>query len=159
VIVGAGQADLAMSAVLQRRGNEHVVLERRRVGERWRTERQGSLRFQFPNWSLQLPGYKYAGSDPDGFAHYSEILRTVEDCAAATRVPVREHTDVTGLGKDDTGSGFVVSLAGGSIHARRVVLATGPSQRPFRYSTTAAVRLSNAASPNGRDCIPRAALR
>jgi putative flavoprotein involved in K+ transport len=49
VIVGAGQAGLAMSAVLRQRGREHVVLERRRVGERWRTERWDSLRFQFPN--------------------------------------------------------------------------------------------------------------
>ena len=64
-----------MSAVLQRQGREHVVLERRRVGERRRTERWDSLRFQFPNWSLQLPGYRYTGGDPDGFAHHSEILR------------------------------------------------------------------------------------
>jgi hypothetical protein len=48
-----------MSAVLQRHGREHVVLERRRVGEGWRTERWDSLRFQFPNWSLQLPGWRY----------------------------------------------------------------------------------------------------
>lgn len=50
VIVGGGQAGLAMSAVLRQRGLEHVVLERRHVGERWRTERWESLRFQFPNW-------------------------------------------------------------------------------------------------------------
>jgi putative flavoprotein involved in K+ transport len=131
VIVGAGQAGLAMSAVLQRHGREHVVLERRRVGERWRTERWDSLRFQFPNWSLQLPGYCYAGSDPDGFAHHSDILRVIEEYAASTRAPVCEHADVIGLGEDGASPGFVVSLAGASIHARRVVLATGPFQRPL----------------------------
>jgi putative flavoprotein involved in K+ transport len=60
VVIGGGQAGLAMSAVLREHGREHVVLERRRVGERWRTERWESLRFQFPNWALELPGYSYS---------------------------------------------------------------------------------------------------
>jgi putative flavoprotein involved in K+ transport len=130
VIVGGGQAGLAMSAVLQRHGREHVVLERARVGERWRSERWDSLRFQFPNWSLRLPGYGYAGDDPDGFASYFEVLAVIEGFAARVRAPVREHTEVVDLVEDDTGGGFVLSLADGAIHAQRVVLATGPFQRP-----------------------------
>jgi putative flavoprotein involved in K+ transport len=132
VIIGAGQAGLAMSAVLQQRGREHVVLERRRLGERWRTERWDSLRFQFPNWSLQLPGYTYTGADPDGFAHYSQILRIIEAYAVSTRAPVREHTDVLDLSEDDDAKGFVVSLADGSIRARRVIVAAGPFQQGVR---------------------------
>ena len=128
VVIGGGQAGLAMSAVLQQGGREHVVLERRRVGERWRSERWESLRFQFPNWSLELPGYTYCGEDPDGFAHWREILRVIEDYAARTRAPVREHTEVSGLRADD--GGFVLSVPDGTIHARRVVVATGPFQRP-----------------------------
>ena len=128
VIVGGGQAGLALSAVLQQHGREHVVLERRRVGERWRTERWESLRFQFPNWAVQLPGYAYSGDDPDGFAHWREILRVIEDYAASTRAPVREHTEVTDLRTDD--EGFVLTVSDGTIHARRVVVATGPFQRP-----------------------------
>ena len=128
VVIGGGQAGLAMSTVLQRRGREHVVLERRRVGERWRTERWESLRFQFPNWSLVLPGYSYSGEDPNGFAHWREILRVIEDYAASTHAPVREHTEVTELRADD--GGFVLSVPDGTIHARRVVVATGPFQRP-----------------------------
>jgi putative flavoprotein involved in K+ transport len=131
VIIGGGQAGLAMSTVLQRGGYEHIVLERGRVGERWRTERWDSLRFQFPNWSIQLPGYGYLGDDPDGFAHYREIARVVEDYAASSRAPVRQHTEVVGLAEDADGKGFVVSLVDGSIQTRRVVLATGPFQRPF----------------------------
>jgi putative flavoprotein involved in K+ transport len=117
-----------MSAVLQRRGREHVVLERRRVGERWRTERWESLRFQFPNWALELPGYSYSGDDPNGFAHWREVLGVIEDYAASTRAPVREHTEVSALRADD--GGFVLSLSDGTIHARQVVVATGPFQRP-----------------------------
>jgi putative flavoprotein involved in K+ transport len=128
VVIGGGQAGLAMSAVLQQRGREHVVLERRQVGERWRTERWESLRFQFPNWSLELPGYGYSGEDPNGFAHWREVLRVVEDYAASTRAPVREHTEVTGLRTDD--GGFVLSVPNGAIDARQVVVATGPFQRP-----------------------------
>jgi putative flavoprotein involved in K+ transport len=128
VVIGGGQAGLAMSAMLQRRGREHVVLERRRVGERWRSERWESLRFQFPNWSLELPGYSYSGDDPNGFAHWREIVRVIEDYAASTHAPVREHTEVTALRADD--GGFGLSVPDGTIHALQVVVATGPFQRP-----------------------------
>ena len=130
VVIGGGQAGLAMSSVLQQHGREHVVLERRRVGERWRTERWDSLHFQFPNWSLRLPGYAYTGDNPDGFAHYREILRIIEDYAARTRPPVREQTEVVAVDVQDAGTGFHVVLADGSLHARHVVIATGPFQRP-----------------------------
>jgi hypothetical protein len=73
VVIGAGQAGLAMSAVVQQHGREHVVLERGQVGGRWRTERWDSLRLRFPNWSLELPGWAYSGEDPDGFAPWHEI--------------------------------------------------------------------------------------
>ncbi len=128
VVIGGGQAGLAMSAVLQRRGLEHVVLERGQVGGRWRTERWDSLRFQFPNWSLELPGYAYAGDEPDGFAHWHEILCIIEEYAAAARAPLREHTEVTELRTDDRG--FALSVPDGTIHANQVVVATGPFQRP-----------------------------
>ena len=129
VVVGGGQAGLAMSSVLQQRGREHIVLERRRIGERWRTERWESLHFQFPNWTLQLPGYTYSGSDPDRFAHYSEILRVVEDYAVSTGAPVRENSEALAITERGPGDGFEVSLAEGSIHAQRLVIATGPFQR------------------------------
>jgi putative flavoprotein involved in K+ transport len=130
VVIGGGQAGLAMSAVLQRHGREHVVLERRRIGERWRSERWNSLRFQFPNWTVQLPDYTYTGTDPDGFAHYLEILRVIEDYAASIRAPVREHSEVVDL-VESGDKGFVLSLSDGSLLARRVVVATGPFQRPL----------------------------
>ncbi len=128
VVVGGGQAGVAMSAVLQRSGIEHVVLERQRVGERWRSERWDSLRFQFPNWALELPGYAYAGDDPNGFAHWQEILQLIETYAAHRQTPVREHMKVTELRAED--GGFVLSVPDGTIRARQVVVATGPFQRP-----------------------------
>jgi putative flavoprotein involved in K+ transport len=126
VVIGGGQAGLAMSAVLRDRGCDHVVLERHRVGERWRSERWDSLRFQFPNWSITLPGLRYAGEDPDGFATAAEIGRLIESYAAGA--PVREHTEVLFLDRD--GEGFRVTTNDDRWYARQVVVATGPFQRP-----------------------------
>ena len=65
VVVGAGHAGLAVSALLSTAGHEHVVLERGRVAERWRTERWDSLHLLTPNWMTRLPGWHYSGPDPD----------------------------------------------------------------------------------------------
>jgi putative flavoprotein involved in K+ transport len=126
VVIGGGQAGLAMSAVLRDRGRDHVVLERRRAGERWRSERWDSLRFQFPNWSITLPGYRYAGGDPDGFATAAEIACLIAGYASGA--PVREHTEVLSLEHEI--DGFLVITNDGLLHAREVVVATGPFQRP-----------------------------
>ena len=74
VIVGGGHAGLALSYHLGRLGRPHLILERGRVAERWRSERWDSLMFQFPNWSLRLPGQEYRGDDPDGFATRDEVI-------------------------------------------------------------------------------------
>ena len=81
VIIGGGQAGLAMSYFLREQGREHLIVERRRLAERWRSERWDSLCFQFPNWSFQLPGHHYDGDAPDAFAHYSEVVRYLETYA------------------------------------------------------------------------------
>ena len=67
LVIGAGQAGLAMSRCLADRGVDHVVLERGRVAERWRSERWDSLRLLSPNWMSRLPGWSYTGPDPHGF--------------------------------------------------------------------------------------------
>jgi putative flavoprotein involved in K+ transport len=128
VVIGGGQAGLAMSAVLQRLERDHVVLERGRVAERWRTERWESLRFQFPNWAIGLPDQRYDGEEPDAFAHWSEIVQFLEDYAVGIRAPVVEGFDVTALHASE--DGFVVSGGERAMLARRVVVATGPFQRP-----------------------------
>ncbi len=131
IIVGGGQAGLALSCHLAQRGLDHLVLERARIAERWRTDRWDSLAFQMPNWSLELPGKTYDGPDPEGFAAYSDILRFIEDYATETRAPVRTGTNVTALRRDEAGGGYVLESSGGIIHARHVVIATGPFHAPL----------------------------
>src|SRR5829696_2397445 len=87
VIVGGGQAGLAMSYHLGQLGREHVILERQRIAERWRSERWDSLTFQFPNWAMQLPGYPYQGTDPEGFAHRDEVVHFIESYATFIQRP------------------------------------------------------------------------
>ena len=73
IVIGAGQAGLAASRCLSDRGVDHVVLERGRVAERWRSERWDSLRLLTPNWMSRLPGWSYAGADPDGYMTAAEV--------------------------------------------------------------------------------------
>ena len=130
VIVGGGQAGLAMSYHLRQRGREHIILERWRVAERWRTERWDSLRFQLPNTWLALPGKAYAGTDPDGFTHHPDVLRFILDYAAEIAAPVRTGIEVTSLSPDEGSGGYALETTDGQISARHVVIATGPFQRP-----------------------------
>lgn len=129
VVIGAGQAGLAMSHHLARRGREHVVLERGRIAERWRSERWDSLWFQFPNWMMRLPGQSYDGPDPDGFSHHHAVIRFIADYAARNAAPVRCGVNVTALRQEDDGR-FRIEAGTQTLRARNVVVATGPYQRP-----------------------------
>jgi putative flavoprotein involved in K+ transport len=129
LIVGGGQAGLAMSHMLRRHGCEHLVLERGRVGERWRSERWDGLRFQFPNWSVRLPEFPFAHADPDGFATSAEIVAYLDAYAALVQPPIRCGVAVRTLRQGRDG-GFVVETTAGPITARNVVVATGPYQCP-----------------------------
>jgi putative flavoprotein involved in K+ transport len=131
VIIGGGQAGLAMSYHLRQRRREHIILERRRVAERWRTERWDSLRFQLPNSWLELPGKSYAGSDPDGFVHHSDVLRFIVEYAAEIAAPVRTGVEVTNLSRDEITGEFALETSDGQLQARHVVIATGPFQCPL----------------------------
>jgi putative flavoprotein involved in K+ transport len=87
VVVGGGQAGLALSYYLSRHGSEHVVLERGVLADRWRAQRWDSLMFQFPNWSIELPGARYEGDDPDGFADRATVQAFIADYAARIQAP------------------------------------------------------------------------
>src|SRR6478609_9097037 len=93
VIIGGGQAGLALSRLLTEAGHDHVLLERGRVGERWRSERWDSLALLTPNWLNELPG-PLGHADPDGFLSRSGFVDYLESYAGSFSAPVREGVSV-----------------------------------------------------------------
>src|SRR5579871_4546076 len=130
LIVGGGQAGLTMSHMLNRRGLPHLVLERGRIAERWRSERWDGLRFQFPNWSVRLPECPFPHADPDAFATSAEIIDYLDSYARQIGAEVRCGVAVTALRKDKLGDGYIAETSIGPIKALNVVIATGPYQKP-----------------------------
>jgi putative flavoprotein involved in K+ transport len=129
LVIGGGQAGLAMSHQLKQRGLPHLVVERHRIAERWRSERWDGLRFQLPNWSVRLPDFPFRHDDPDGFATAGEIVSFIEAYAAFVAPPIRCGVAATRL--HQVGDLFIAETAQGAIEARNVVVATGPYQHPM----------------------------
>src|SRR5512147_1656559 len=123
VIVGGGQAGLAMSRCLSDLRIDHVVLERGKVAERWRSERWDSLRLLTPNWMTRLPGFQYDGPDADGFMTASELVVFFERYASSFPAPVETDTSVEAVEASD--EAFLVTTTRGRWQARNIVLATG----------------------------------
>jgi putative flavoprotein involved in K+ transport len=125
VIIGAGQAGLALSRHLAAARHEHVVLERGRVGHRWRSERWDSLRLLTPNWLNRLPGAA-ALPEPDGYLDRLALVAHLE--AYASGLPVHENTTVQRVRRIK--HGYHVATDERDWHARNVVLATGDCDVP-----------------------------
>ncbi len=128
IILGAGQAGLALSRGLTDLGRDHLILERGRVAERWRSERWDSLRLLTPNWMTRLPGFRYDGAAPNGFMSAGEVTTFFDRYASSFDAPVREHTTVERVRTD--GEHFVVTTDDGEFLGDNVVIATGWCDRP-----------------------------
>ena len=131
LIIGGGQAGLAMSEHLSKQGVSHLVVERHRIAERWRSERWDSLVANGPAWHDRFPGLTFAGIDPDSFASKHQIVSYFEDYAKQTAAPIRCGVEVQCLRQKIDGLGFRADTANGPIDATQVVIATGPFQRPI----------------------------
>jgi len=129
LIVGGGQAGLALSRSLTDRSVTHVVLERGQIGERWRSERWDSLRLLTPRWQSRLPGYSYQGPDQDGYMSRQEVIEYLEGYAASFPAPV--ETGVTVNSAQRIGQEYIVETNRGVWTANRVVVATGDCHESF----------------------------
>ena len=128
IVIGGGQAGLSASYYLSQHNIDHVVLERARVGERWRSERWDSLMFQFPNRYLRLPGFAYDGDEPEAFMHRDGVVDILERYAHAISAPLRCGVNVEQLTR--TGDNrFSLKTSVGEFVADNVIVATGPYQR------------------------------
>ncbi|MCW2761979.1 MAG: pyridine nucleotide-disulfide oxidoreductase [Marmoricola sp.] len=131
VVIGAGHAGLAVSRLLTDAGHDHLVLDRGRVGETWRTERWDSLHLLTPSWMTRLPLWEYAGDDQDGYLSVGEFVDHLEAYAASFPVPLRGGTTVEDVrvSRHDPGR-YVVATDRGTWHTDNVVIATGPHGLP-----------------------------
>jgi putative flavoprotein involved in K+ transport len=132
VVIGGGQAGLAISYYLSQQGRPHVVLEQAaQVAHAWRSGRWDSFTLVTPNWTVRLPGFPYQGGDPDGFMPRADVVRHLEQYAASFQAPVRCGVQVTAVDPARDGHGYLVSTADGASYATAaVVVATGSFQFP-----------------------------
>jgi putative flavoprotein involved in K+ transport len=127
VVVGAGPAGLAVSNELSTRGVDHVVLDRGRTAESWRSRRWDSLRLLSPAWATRLPGLPPA-PDPDAFLTAAELVDVLDRYAADGAAPVVEYADVLSVRRCD--DRYRVVSTAGTWTASAVVLATGDAAVP-----------------------------
>ena len=142
VVIGAGQAGLAMSRCLSDRGLPHVVLERGAVANSWDTQRWESFRLLSPNWQTRLPGHSYPGRDPDGFMTGAEVVDFLRGYARSFDAPVHTGVEVLRVrpGPHRSGTaGWRVETDAGVLDADDVVVATGDLARPRVPAISAAV--------------------
>lgn len=129
LVVGGGQAGIAMSEHLGNHGVPHVVLERDRVAERWRTSRWDSLVANGPAWHDRFPNLEFPCA-PDAFPTKEEVAAYLAEYAEKIDAPIRTGVEVISVTKNIGEPGFHVVTSEGAIDARYVVAATGPFQKP-----------------------------
>jgi putative flavoprotein involved in K+ transport len=129
LVVGAGQAGVALSEHLNKLGVPHLVLERNRIAEAWRTGRWDSLVANGPAWHDRFPGLEF-DLDPDAFAPKEQVADYFEAYAKKFDAPIRTGVEVKKVVRNPDRPGFRIETSEGVIQANRVVSATGPFQRP-----------------------------
>src|SRR6476646_2978065 len=137
LVVGAGQAGLAVSRSLTGQGADHVVVERGRIAERWRSARWDSLRLLTPSWMSRLPAWSYPGPDPDGYMPASELVGYLEQYAGSFAAPVHENTTVELV--ETTAGGLRVVTDQRTWLARNVIVATGTENRAYVPSAASGI--------------------
>lgn len=130
LVIGAGQAGVAMSEHLSNLDVPHLVLERSRIAERWRTERWDSLVANGPAWHDRFPGLEF-DTNPDAFVPKDQVAAYFEAYAKKINAPIRTGVEVKKVVRNVGRPGFTVETSTGVIEANRVVAATGPFQRPL----------------------------
>jgi len=131
LVVGAGQAGVAMSEHLSNCGVPHLVLERNRIAERWRSERWDSLVANGPAWHDRFPGMEFSDIDPEAFAPKERVADYFVAYAEKIAAPIRCGVEVREVRRNVDRPGFRVETSDGVIEADSVVAATGPFQRPI----------------------------
>lgn len=128
VVIGAGQAGLAVSYYLSQENHEHIVLEKQAIGDTWRKGRWDSFTLVSPNWTLKLPGFEYTGAEPNAYLSRDDVVQYLEDYARQFNPPIRTGVTVTCVKR--AGDGFQLETDQSMFEAANVVIATGAFQNP-----------------------------
>ncbi len=130
LVVGAGQAGIALSEHLGNSGVPHLILEKNRVAEAWRSARWDALVTNGPVWHDRFPSLEFKGDDPDAFVTKDRVADYLEEYAQMVHAPVRTGVEVLKAERLPDQAGFRVETSDGEIHAKRIVAATGAFQHP-----------------------------
>ncbi len=130
LVIGGGQAGLAASAHLVRNARPHLVVERARIAERWRSERWDSLVANGPAWHDRFPAQTFDPVDPDAFATKEEVAAYFERFARSINAPIRTGVNIRRLSKRADGAFVAETGDGATISADNVIVATGAFQNP-----------------------------
>ncbi|MFG1174487.1 flavin-containing monooxygenase [Erwiniaceae bacterium CAU 1747] len=130
LVVGAGQAGVAMSEHLTQLGIPHLVLEKNRIAEAWRTGRWDSLVANGPAWHDRFPGMAFSHCSPDSFVAKDRVADYFAAYADKFNAPVMTGVEVKRAVRNADRPGFTVETSHGTIQAQRIVAATGPFQKP-----------------------------
>ncbi len=131
LIVGAGQAGIAISEHLTKLDIPHLILERNRIAERWRSQRWDSLVANGPVWHDRFPGLQFQDMAPDEFAAKERVADYFVEYVRKMNAPVRTGVEVTRVTRNTNRAGFTIETSDGVITANHVVAATGPFQQPL----------------------------
>jgi len=130
VVVGGGQAGIAMSEHLSQHGIDHLVLEKGRIAEGWRSVRWDSLVMNGPAWHDRFPSLEFNAAK-DSFPGKEDVAAYFERYVKHINAPLYTGVEVKQVTHNPAGGGFVVETSQGTIKAQRVVAATGPFQKPI----------------------------
>ena len=130
LVVGSGQAGIAMSEHLSNLGIEHLVLEKNRIAEAWRTRRWDSLVANGPCWHDKFPNMDFP-HDPDSFVPHGEVAEYFENYAKMIDAPIETGVEVQNVLKNKHKKGFTIETSQGTVVADNIVVATGPFQQPI----------------------------
>ncbi len=130
LVVGGGQAGIALSEHLGDRGVPHLVLEKNRIAEAWRSGRWDALVTNGPVWHDRFPNLEFQNSQPDEFVGKDAVADYLESYAEMVQAPIRTGVEVIKAKRLAGQAGFLVETSEGQIEAKRLVAATGAFQQP-----------------------------
>lgn len=130
VVIGGGQAGIATSFHLTKNNMPHIVLEKNKIADKWRTQRWDSLVTNSPAWNDCFPELAHDNIAPDDFVPKEKVADYFVRYVEKFNLPVHENISVHCVKKQKNNRGFIVETSAGTYHANHIVSATGPYQKP-----------------------------